>query len=114
MTNPKQGFENKTMLVPPSVLKKNTTQTKILKPKVLSDNMAALDQVLSPESYTADDRIFSTSVNSGYKNKKALDIRANWNNNGLKKYYDKELGDHESRIWWEDDDLELRKKHVII
>jgi hypothetical protein len=50
------------------------------------------------------------------KDKKAKEIRSHWNNNNWKRYYDHELGTHESenRDWWSNDDFELAKKHVVI
>jgi hypothetical protein len=87
----------------------------VLKPEVILENAELLEDVLYPKMFSADDKIFDASVNSGYKNKKALEIRSHWNNNNWKKYYDHELGIHENRSeWWGDDDFELSKKHVVI
>jgi hypothetical protein len=87
----------------------------VLKPEVILENAELLDDVLYPKMFSADDKIFDASVNSGYKNKKALEIRSHWNNDNWKKYYDYELGIHENRSeWWGDDDFELSKKHVVI
>ncbi len=71
--------------------------------------------ILAAINNTADDKIFDASVASGYKNKRALEIRSHWNSDHTqwKKYYDSEFNDHESRRWWEDNDYELAKKHVI-
>jgi hypothetical protein len=85
-----------------------------LKPEVMLENSKILDDILYPTTYNADDRIFNASVISGYKNKKAIEIRSHLNNNNWKKYFDKEFGEHENRIWWENDDFELSKKHVVI
>ena len=87
-----------------------------LTPEAIAENTDMLEDVLYPKTYSADDKIFDASVNSGYKNKKALEIRSHWNNNNWKRYYDYELGIHEqeNRDWWTDDDFELSKKHVVI
>jgi hypothetical protein len=85
-----------------------------LKPSVMLENSKILDDILYPTDYNSDDRIFNASVISGYKNKKAIEIRSHLNNNNWKKYFDKELGEQENRIWWEQDDFELSKKHVVI
>ena len=88
----------------------------VLKPQVMIDNADALDDILTPKLYTADDKIFDASVVSGYKDKKAKEIRSHWNNNNWKKYYDYEMGIHETenREWWTDNDFEIGKKHVVI
>lgn len=88
----------------------------ILKPEVMLENAKLLEEVLYPEQYSADDKIFNASVVSGYKEKKAKEIRSHWNNNNWKKFYDYEMGVHEqeNRDWWHDDDYELSKKHVVI
>ena len=85
-------------------------------PQILVDNAAALEEILNPGTYTADDKIFDASVNSGYKEKKAKEIRSHWNNDNWKRYYDYELGIHETenREWWTDNDYEINKKHVVI
>lgn len=88
----------------------------VLKPEVMVENAELLEDVLHPSLYSADDKIFNASVVSGYKEKKAKEIRSHWNNNNWKKYYDYEMGVHEeeNRDWWTDDDFELSKKHVVI
>ena len=88
----------------------------MLDPYIISENKKHLEDVLYPEQYTADDKIFDASVISGYKDKKGKEIRSHWNNNNWKKYFDYELGIHEqeNRDWWHDDDYELSKKHVVI
>lgn len=82
----------------------------------LYDNKKTLDSVLDESVGTADDRIFETSIIAGYKDKKAKEIRSHWNNNNWKRYYDYELGIHETenREWWTDNDYELAKKHIVI
>lgn len=87
-----------------------------LPPDVLAHNEDMLNDVLSPPEFSADDKIFDASVVAGYKAKKSVDIRSHWNNNNWKKYYDYELGIHAdtSREWWQDDDEELARKHVVI
>jgi hypothetical protein len=87
-----------------------------LKESVKEENKNKIEHVLDPECGSADDLIFDSSIASGQRNKKSLDIRSKWNssNNQWKKYYDQELGEHESRIWWEDDEEELSRKHVVI
>ena len=40
---------------------------------------------IDPKKYSADDRIFDASVISGYKEKKAKEIRSHINNNNVKK-----------------------------
>lgn len=101
------GFEQPT---------KVNTKTPKLTPEILKANKDMLDDVLHPEQFSADDKIFDASVVSGLKNKKAKEIRSHWNSshNQWKKYYDLELGAHESRRWWEDDEEELARKHVVI
>lgn len=96
-------------IVPPQILP-------VLKPEVILENAELLEDVLNPKMYSADDKIFNASVVSGYKEKKAKEIRSHLNNNNWKKYYDYELGIHqqENRDWWADDDFELSKKHVVI
>lgn len=97
--------------------KKQPSETQpVLKPEVILENAEMLDDILYPKSYSADDKIFNASVVSGYKEKKAKEIRSHWNNNNWKRYYDYELGAHarENRDWWTDDDFELSKKHVVI
>lgn len=91
-------------------------QLPVLKPEVIVENAAMLEDVLYPTQYSADDKIFNASVVSGYKEKKAKEIRSHWNNDNWKRYYDYELGIHEdeNREWWTDDDFELSKKHVVI
>lgn len=83
---------------------------------IISENEKMLNDVLYPKEHSADDKIFNASVISGYKDKKAKEIRSHWNNNNWKKYYDYELGIHEreNRDWWTDNDFELSKKHVVI
>lgn len=87
-----------------------------LKPEIIANNEVMLDDVLNPPAYSADDKIFNMSVVSGYKEKKAKEIRSHWNNDNWKKYYDYEMGIHaqENRDWWADDDFELSKRHVLI
>ena len=116
--NKTSGFESQEEIpvnqnVPVKDEKKNTP---VLDPYIISENKKHLEDVLYPEQYTADDKIFDASVISGYKDKKAKEIRSHWNNNNWKKYYDYELGIHEqeNRDWWHDDDYELSKKHVVI
>lgn len=89
---------------------------KQLNPSVMKDNENMLEDVLNPKQYSADDKIFNASIVSGYKNKKAKEIRSHWNNKNWKRYYDYEFGIHETenREWWADDDFELSKKHVVI
>ena len=88
----------------------------VLKPEVILENAELLEDVLYPKMFSADDKIFNASVVSGYKEKKAKEIRSHWNNNNWKKYYDYEFGIHqqENRDWWANDDFELSKKHVVI
>jgi hypothetical protein len=88
----------------------------VLNPQILMDNAAALDDVLNPKLYSADDKIFDASVIAGYKDKKAKEIRSHWNNDNWKKYYDYEMGIHaeENREWWTDNEFEISKKHVVI
>ena len=108
------GFETegKTERVQPDKEKK----LPVLKPEVILENAELLDDVLYPKMFSADDKIFDASVNSGYKEKKAKEIRSHWNNNNWKKYFDYEFGIHqqENRDWWSNDDFELSKKHVVI
>jgi hypothetical protein len=78
------------------------------------NNEKTLDNILTPDVFTADDKLADMSMHSGRKNKKATEIRSHWNNNNWKKYYDYELGIHENREWWTDNDHELSKKHVLI
>ena len=115
------GFETegKTESAPPnkaSAPPNKEEELPVLKPEVILENEELLDDVLYPKMFSADDKIFDASVNSGYKEKKAKEIRSHWNNNNWKKYYDYELGIHqqENRDWWADDDFELSKKHVVI
>lgn len=72
--------------------------------------------VIYPSYDSADDKIFAASISSGKKNKKAKEIRSHWNNNNWKKYFDYELEMHsqENRDWWENDEYELAKKHVVL
>lgn len=93
-----------------------TVSQNLLRYSMGRDNATMLDEVLNPDKYSADDKIFNASVISGYKDKKAKDIRSHWNNNNWKKYYDYELGTHEQehRDWWTNDDFELSKKHILI
>lgn len=88
----------------------------VVDPQILIDNAITLEQVLNPGTYTADDKIFDASINAGYKDKKAKEIRSHWNNNNWKRYYDYEFGIHETenREWWTDNDYEINKKHVVI
>jgi len=115
-----EGFETEKKIAPQTVEKQipvKKLQPQVLpelKANVMAENAELLDDVLYPKSFSADDRIFDASVVSGYKDKKAKEIRSHWNNNNLKKYYDKEFGDHEERDWWSNDDFELSKKHVVI
>ena len=83
---------------------------------VLAHNEDMLNDVLSPPNFSADDKILDASIVAGGKAKKSVDIRSHWNNNNWKKYYDYELGIHAdtSRDWWQDDDEELARKHVVI
>lgn len=63
-----------------------------------------------------DDKLSAASIDSGAKAKKSLDIRSHWNNNNVRRHFDYEMGIHEDahREWWQDDDLELASKHVVI
>jgi len=63
-----------------------------------------------------DDKLSAASVDSGAKAKKSMDIRSHWNNNNVRRHFDYEMGIHEdaNREWWQDDDLELASKHVVI
>lgn len=113
----RSGFETekKTGSLP---VKKTSAPKKlpVLKPEIIIENAELLEDVLYPKMHSADDKIFNASVVSGYKNKKAKEIRSHWNNNNWKRFYDYELGIHqqENRDWWADDDFELSKKHVVI
>jgi hypothetical protein len=91
-------------------------EVNIIDPQILIDNENTLDQILNPDMYTTDDKIFDASVNSGYKDKKAKEIRSHWNNDNWKRYYDYEFGIHETenRDWWTDNDYEINQKHVVI
>jgi len=99
-----------------SITPKKEKKLPVLKPEVILENAELLEDVLYPKMFSADDKIFNASIVSGYKEKKAKEIRSHWNNNNWKKYYDYELGIHkqENRDWWADDDFELSKKHVVI
>lgn len=89
-----------------------------IKPEVLLENAAMVDNVFNGGTFTADDKLFDKMIHAGYKNKKAIESRSHWNSdNQWKKYYDYELHIHEDaeRDWWNDDDLELtRAGHVVI
>jgi hypothetical protein len=119
-SNSFSGFETKgkTESPPPnkaSAPPKKEKELPVLKPEVILENAELLEDVLYPKMFSADDKIFDASVNSGYKEKKAKEIRSHWNNNNWKKYHDYEFGIHENRSeWWGDDDFELSKKHVVI
>lgn len=63
----------------------------------------------------ADDLISKKMNLNGQRDKNAATIRAHWNNNNWKKYYNYEFGANEptTRDWWADDDLELSKRHEL-
>jgi hypothetical protein len=65
---------------------------------------------------TNDDKLSAAAMDSGSKAKKSMDIRSHWNNDNVRRHFDYEFGIHEDahREWWQDDDLELASKHVII
>jgi hypothetical protein len=88
---------------------------KILNPSISAENSSMIDDVLSPKTVSADDRIFDASIIHGYKDKKAKEIRSHWNNDGWKKYYNYEMEIHqqENKDWWTNDDLELSQKHLV-
>lgn len=86
----------------------------MLSKDVIVHNATMLEDVLHPRQYSADDKIFDASIVSGYKSKKAKEIRSHMNNNNWKRYYDKELGEQETRHWWGQDERELAQKHVLV
>jgi hypothetical protein len=94
---------------------------------VIADNPVALDteamyadiaQLYHYEDNPAtnDDKLSAAGMDSGAKAKKSMDIRSHWNNNNVRRHFDYEMGIHEDahREWWQDDDLELASKHVVI
>lgn len=99
-----------------SVVTNKTPDISSVDPQLLIDNAEMLESVLNPKLYSTDDRIFDVSVVSGYKDKKAKEIRSHWNNDNWKRYYDYEFGIHETenREWWTDNDYEISKKHIVI
>jgi hypothetical protein len=102
---------------PSSTVAANDTEAALpmLSSDVLADNRAMVDEIINPTNQSADDKIFDASVVSGYKNKKAKEIRSHWNNNNWKKYYDLELeqASQSANDWWTNDDAELATKHKV-
>jgi hypothetical protein len=107
-TEPEPEQKTKTAHITPH------TELPILKSDIILENTEMVDDIFNPKTHSADDRIFDASIISGYKEKKAKEIRSHWNNNNTRKYFDYEMGIHENREWWTDDDFELSKRHVVI
>jgi hypothetical protein len=86
-----------------------------LSKQIIHDNIVAVNSVMNPPDFTADDKIFNASVVSGYKNKKAIEIRSHMNANVMKKYVDEELNSTSDKrnVWWSRNEMELSKKHVV-
>lgn len=71
---------------------------------IKTTNAINLDNIMSTDVFEdADDRLFNASMNSSLKGKNSQVIRAHWNNDKWKKYYEEEF-EHSDNKWWGDND----------
>ena len=79
----------------------------------LLENNKLVNKILDHPKRDADMLITKQSIVNGSRHKLSKDIRSLSKSNfdNAKKYFDEELNEHESRMWWGDDDLELSRFH---